>query len=103
VDTIPTWHISCQDCRRLRSSTINEGVLIDLGMEWVDEDEPESVFVGSIKNVWLECNANRPRFVASIHSCSQFDYKAILAYLKNVYQPKSLRYKYITETDLKGK
>jgi len=39
---------------------------------------------------------------ASIHSCSQFDYKAILAYLKNVYQPKSLRYKYITETDLKG-
>lgn len=61
MDTIPTWYIACQDCRRLRSSPINEGVLIDLGMEWVDEDEAESVFVGSIKNVWLEFNATQPR------------------------------------------
>jgi len=42
------------------------------------------------------------KYAASIHSSSQYDYKTILAYLKNVYQPKSLRYKYITETDLKG-
>jgi hypothetical protein len=53
-------------------------------------------------NITISTYTNRPIFVASIHSCSQFDYKAILAYLKNVYQPKSLRYKYITETDLKG-
>lgn len=33
---------------------IREGILADEGMEWVDEDEPNRVYIRAIKNVWLK-------------------------------------------------
>ncbi len=33
---------------------IDNEILEDNGMEWVDEDEPEKVYIRSIKNIWMD-------------------------------------------------
>ncbi len=33
---------------------VSNGILRDNGKEWVDEDEPDTVYMRAIKNIWLD-------------------------------------------------
>lgn len=36
------------------NSLIEAGILIDLGVSWADDDEPDKIYVRALKNVWME-------------------------------------------------
>ncbi len=33
---------------------VENGILKDNGMDWVDEDDPKNVYIRAIKNIWMD-------------------------------------------------
>lgn len=50
-------------------------------------------------NITISTYANNPRFVACVHSCNEFDYEKVLAYLKKKYDCSDMKFLSCRETD----
>jgi hypothetical protein len=51
----PTEMLQYKDVTdNLISELISNGILQDNDKEWVDEDEPDTVYIRAIKNIWME-------------------------------------------------
>jgi S-adenosylmethionine/arginine decarboxylase-like enzyme len=50
-------------------------------------------------NITISTYTNHPRFVACVHSCSDFNYQDVLKFLMESFQTNKITYSYLHEAD----